>query len=155
MKKFLLQKTINIFGLMSGILFIICTLSSYAQTSNEWQLLSRQAGLEIYMQKTVITPDASAIPIEYAVFQYRNNTASSVRLSFKIDVWYGESCRSCSLNSPNEYEQSITLKPGEKITGKAGSDNKAMSVISRILTPASHQQGITKVEFNRLIIETL
>jgi hypothetical protein len=134
----------------SSLLF---SSQTYAQNNDDWKLVSSEKGVNIYSQKVIITPENPGPDIEFLVFKYHNTTAVSKKLRFKLDIWYGEHCRSCDLPTPNEYQIELLLKPGEILLGKAGSDNKAFSVISTVLHKDLPHNGVTRFELTMLLIE--
>lgn len=151
-----MRNMLNINGI-TGKALALCLLMylpiyAFSQTESRWELLTEQQGVKIFTQKVQKPAPNGDFRIEYLLFRYQNTNKTAVTLTYKLELWYGESCRSCNVEYPSEYHLSISLKPGETLSGKPGDASKTHSLLSRQMVTGSQQKGITKVVYQNLMV---
>ncbi len=140
MKKYLFLSVILMFLIISGFDF-------EPATGVNWEKVNSFKGVDVFQKKTV--KQGKDFAHEYILFRYENTTNNVVEIKWKLNIWYGVHCRSCSLPSPGEYDLSIKLKPGETITGNVNDTDKRLRIYSRNLKKSSSSK-LTKIEFKNI-----
>jgi len=104
--------------------------TAFKTSSNEsdWKLYKEIQGIKIYTKTSKCQLQYTDKSNQYLLFKYENTAKKSLRISGRIDAWYNNNCRSCNLESPNEYEFSIDLKPGDVREGFCSDDLKAFKL---------------------------
>jgi len=98
------------------VIFIISIISySFVTNNNDWVEYKTIDGVQIFSKTSNCATEYNSANNEYYVFKYVNNNDYNVRISWKLNLWNNDICRSCNLPSPNEYEQSLDLKSGQTL----------------------------------------
>ncbi len=126
---------------------IISAFEFKPATSDDWEKVNSFKGVDIFQKKAV--KRGKDFAHEYILFRYENTTSQVVEISWKLNIWYGENCRSCKLPSPGEYDLNLNLKPGETITGTTDDTDKRLRLYSCNLKKDSSSK-LTKIEFKNI-----
>jgi hypothetical protein len=144
-------KTISTVGLL---LITIIFLSSFSQNNkSEWSKYKEIDNVIIYSKIINCNTKHNTANNEYIVFKYVNNNNYNIRISWKLDVWYNEICRSCDLDSPNEYEISLDIAAGQELEYVCSDDNKAFMIFKS--SNKSNMYPNVRYEFNNLSVTKL
>ncbi|MFO8087152.1 MAG: hypothetical protein R6T91_04990 [Bacteroidales bacterium] len=125
----------------------ILLLSSFQfipTNSSSWEKIQSVEGVDIYQKQVEV--ETSEYHHSYIVFRYVNTTNKAAYLKWKLNIWYNDNCRSCDLKSPNEYEMSLALHPGETIEGTSQDKDKKLRLFHSDRNNSATQQ-LSKVEF--------
>jgi len=115
------------------ILFVfLLAISAYSftpiSTSSDWKLYKEIQGVKIFTKISTCKLEYTKKSNKYIIFKYENTTKKNLRISGRVDAYYNGVCRSCNLDSPNEYEFSIDLKKGETQKGNCSDELKAFKL---------------------------
>ena len=97
-------------------------------TANDWTLYKEVQGVQIFTKISNCKLEHTKNSNKYVIFKYVNSTKKNLRISGRVDAYYNGVCRSCNLNSPNEYEFSIDLQKGETQKGNCSDELKAFKL---------------------------
>jgi hypothetical protein len=123
-------------------LLVITTNNVFSQGQSSWKLVLEQSGVNVYSKVIINQSESPSYKHEYYLFKYENTTKKEVSLTWKLDVYYNGNCRTCGLNSPNEYELELILKPGETKIGDLNSQDKIYKLFKKDLSK-EHAGNIT------------
>ncbi len=107
---------------------IISTAFNTSSNESEWKLYKEIQGVKIFTKVSNCQLQYTKKSNQYLIFKYENTTNKALRLSGRVDAWYSNTCRSCNLASPNEYEFSIDLQADESREGYCSDDQKAFKL---------------------------
>ena len=121
-----MKKTFILFS----VLFVIIITSAFTTTSNNsnWTLYKEINGVKIFTKINACPLPSTSKSNQYILFKYVNTTNKNKRITGRVDAYYNNLCRSCNLDSPNEYEFSIDLKSGQSQVGNCSDDQKAFKL---------------------------
>lgn len=123
---------------------------SLNSATEKWTLYKSIDGVNIYSKAT--TCFAYGVNNTYLLFKYENTTNERKELSWRLDIWFGENCRSCNLPSPNEYEFSLYLNPKETKEGNCKYlDDKRFMIYKA--SENAKLQPLAKFEFSNLTVK--
>ncbi len=109
-------------------LIILSSISFSFTTNNEWKEYKSIDGVVIYTKNAHCSTEYNTSKNEYIVFKYVNTNDYNVRISWKLNLWNNDICRSCDLPSPNEYEQSLDIKAGETLEYNCSDNSPAFKI---------------------------
>ena len=135
------------------IAFSIVTFSFINNSSSQWKEYKSIDGIKILTKTAKCATEYNTSTNEYYVFKYINNNKYDVRVSYKINLWVGDNCRSCDLSSPNEYEISLDIKAKQTLEYACSDDNKAFKIFKS--SPKMKNNKKIKFEFENLNIEKI
>lgn len=136
------------------ILILAGVFSAFMDFSSEnWVLYKELNGLKIYTRKTDCFLQDGVNKNQYLIFKYENNTKNALRVSGRVDAWYNGNCRSCGLDSPNEYEFSIDLPAGESREGNCSDELPAFKLYRKMGN--SEKVMLTNFELSNLKVEKI
>jgi len=140
MKKFL--------TILSVTFLLSILLNGY--TSNQEILYQEKDGVRItYTKQQHTLPDDQVM--EYLVMRLENRNTHPVTVTWKLDLWYNDVCRTCNQSPPTGYEFERTLQPGEIITGDVRKDDLMLRIWYRNVSSGTDIR-LTKFEFTGLAI---
>ena len=125
------------------IAFSIFVLA-FTNNTNQWKDFKEIKGVKILTKTAKCATQYNTLKNEYYVFKYVNNNKYNIRLTYKINLWVGENCRSCDLSSPNEYEISLDIKAGQTLQYACSDDNKAF----KLFKSSPKLKKVTKIKFD-------
>lgn len=130
-------------------LFLFSCGFLYSQTG-DWELQAEIDQVKVYSTKKVTQQDNQ--DFEYLVLKYVNTSNSGKTIKFKVDLWINDHCRTCKLQSPNEYEYELKLSANETKQGQAGVADKPLSFMSRKADTGSLSKpgGLTKIRITEI-----
>lgn len=135
-------------------MLIISSFSfSFVSNSSEWQEYKTIDGVQIFSKISKCATEYNTSKNEYYVFKYVNNNDYNVRISWKLNVWNNDVCRSCNLPSPNEYEQSLDIIAGQTLEYNCSDNSKAFKIFKSSDKGNIHPK--VKFEFANLTIVKL
>jgi hypothetical protein len=112
------------------LLFTLALLPTMVKAADgEWKKVMEQEGVIVY-SSTVTFLDRWGAKHETVLFRFENTNAYDVEISFYLEAWYGERCRSCGATQPNDYNRKFKLKAGQIISGSAQSGDPALTLHS-------------------------
>lgn len=124
-------------------------INSNSETE-KWVLYKSINGVNIYSKISKCV--AYGVNNTYLLFKYENTTNESKELSWRLDIWFGENCRSCNLPSPNEYEVTLNLNPKETKEGTCKYlDDKRFMIYKA--SENNKLQPLAKFEFSNLTVK--
>jgi len=138
-------KNYIIFSITISLLFFF---SSFNTTDNDWSKYKEIDGITIYTKTVKCAKEYSTDKNDYIVFKYVNSNDYNIRISWKLDIWHNDICRSCDLESPNEYEISIDIKAKQTLEYMCSDNNKAFKIFKASEKDNMHPK--IKYEFNQL-----
>jgi len=145
------------FKTISGLSLLVITiifLSSFSQNDKgEWTKYKEIDNIIIYSKIIHCNTKHNTANNEYIVFKYVNTNKYNIRISWKLDIWYNEICRSCNLDSPNEYEISLDIAAGQELEYVCSDDNKAFMLFKS--SEKSNMHPSVRYEFNNLNVTKL
>lgn len=130
--------------LLSLILLIV--LSSHSSESPQTYL--DKDGIKITYTKQQSKINANKV-FEYIILRIENTNSYGVNMSWKLDLWYNEVCRTCNQPSPTGYEFELDLKGGEHIEGSVKEEDLMLKIYSRTIKPEG-ELSLTNFEFTDL-----
>jgi|GEM_PF-1636046 hypothetical protein len=131
----------------SFILFALIT--SFAITK-EWIPLMQKDGVTISTKEIECQSPNDNKKHIYEVFKFENSNAYDLIVTYKLNLWIGENCRSCDIPSPNEYEVTIKLKAGETRTYDCNEESNTLKILK--YTPGAKDQKQIRFEIVQLKI---
>ena len=138
--------------LLGLITVILITLSSFSN-NKEWIKYKEVNGVTIYTKIAKCSTEHNPTENDYFVFRYVNSNNYNIRISWKLNVWYNDVCRSCDLDSPNEYELSLDIKANSKVEYICSDNSKAFKIFKASKKGNMHPK--VKYEFIGLAVEKL
>jgi len=140
------------------ILFIIVSISFsiLSFTPNDtvnWKKYKTVDGVSILHKIAKCTKQHNSTQSDYFVFKYFNSNDFDVRISYKIEYWIGEQCRSCNLSSPNEYEISIDIKAGQTLEYTCNDDNNGFRLYKSVT--GGDIENLIKFNFTNIQIQKI
>ncbi len=108
--------------------FSFALLSFTVNNSTEWTKMLDKNGVVVSQKIAKCATQHNSTKNDYFVFKYNNTNNYDVRITYKIEYWIGDKCRSCNLNSPNEYEISIDITAGQTLEYTCNDDNKGFKL---------------------------
>ncbi len=145
------------------VLFSLICIVGYSQnTSINLQLGAKNTTLSLFdgsnqnVKATYTLKECNkpyeGIYAEYAFLAFENSSQKQVTISWKTEAYYNNKCVSCDENDL-EYAHTITLSPGEKISGSCDlSQNSKLRVFSK-WTQVKNKRVLTKVDIKNLKVE--
>jgi hypothetical protein len=121
-----MKKTISLL-LFVAFSFLITAFSS-GPTQNDWKLYKEIDGIKIYTKTSACKLQHTNFKNLYLLFKYENSTNKDLRISGRVEPYYNNTCRSCGLDSPNEYDFSIDIPAGESREGNCSDEMKAFKL---------------------------
>ncbi len=145
---------LNIFTVPVALLsFILLTgYSSSGSSADEWKLFQTHEGIEVYY-RTVVEKTPS-YHHEYVEFKYLNTTDQALSFSGKLDVWLGNTCRSCHVTAPSDYHFSLVLPAGQAKEGPSDSLGLYFRFMKNNLNNEQFKQ-VTRFEFSQLTVSAV
>jgi len=137
---------------LSLITIVLITLSSFSN-NEEWIKYKEVDGVTIYTKTAKCDTEYNTAENDYIVFKYVNSNNYNIRISWKLDVWYNNICRSCDLDSPNEYELSLDIKANSTVNYICSDNSKAFKIFKASEKGNMHPK--VKYEFVGLAVEKL
>ncbi|RLD43991.1 MAG: hypothetical protein DRI86_08620 [Bacteroidetes bacterium] len=137
---------------LSLITLILITLSSFSN-NNDWKKYKEIDGVIIYSKITKCNTEYNTAINEYIVFKYVNTNSYNIRISWKLNLWHNDICRSCDLQSPNEYEISLDIKAGQTLEYICSDNNKAFKLFKS--SKKGNMFPRVKYEFENLKVDKL
>lgn len=137
------------------VMAVVIISSAFNSSSNEseWKLYKEIQGVKIFTKVSKCQLQYTKKSNQYLIFKYENTTNKALRISGRVDAWYNNICRSCNLNSPNEYEFSIDLQAGESREGYCSDDQKAFKLFYKSMDGSI--APLDKFELNNLNVKNL
>ena len=134
------------------VLIITVITTAFVSSSNkgDWKLYKEMNGVQIYTKTSICQLEHTTNSNNYVLFKYVNNTKKNLRVSGRVDAYYNNICRSCNLDSPNEYEFSIDLKAGQSQKGNCSDERKAFKLFYS--TPDGKIAPLSKFELSNLSV---
>jgi len=134
------------------VLLVIIMSSAFAPNidNSNWTLYKELNGVQIYTKVNNCQLPSTTKSNEYILFKYVNTTNKNKRISGRVDAYYNNLCRSCNLDSPNEYEFSIDLKAGQFQEGNCSDELKAFKLYYS--SKDKRIAALSKFEFSNLIV---
>ncbi len=108
--------------------FVFILFSFTSDENSKWQEYKDIQGVKIYTKTAMCKTEHNTAINEYFVFKYVNSNSYDIRISWKLNIWYNDICRSCDLPSPNEYELSLDIKAGQTLEFNCTDDSKAFKI---------------------------
>jgi len=121
-----MKKTIKVL-----FVILVATISAAFVSSSdqgEWKLYKELNGVKIYTKVSSCQLEYTNKSNQYLLFKYVNTSKKNLRISGRVDAYYNNICRSCNLDSPNEYEFSIDLQAGQSQEGNCSDERKAFKL---------------------------
>jgi len=143
-----MKKSIQILFIL--IITIGSTAFTNSSTKNDWKLYKEIQGIQIYSKMSSCMLEHTTNSNQYLIFKYINTTKKNLRLTGRIDPYFNNLCRSCNLDSPNEYEFSISLKPGESQEGNCSDELKAFKLFYS--SSDNRVAPLSKFEYSNLTV---
>lgn len=140
----------KLFLLAISVIVMLSFNNLFAQEQGNWKLVNEQNGIKVYSKVIVKQNESPSYKHEYYLFKYENTNKKEVMISWKLDVFYNGNCRTCGLQSPNEYELDLKLKAGEVTTGSFNSKDKIYKLFKKDLS--KEQTGNTTFELNNFTV---
>lgn len=132
------------------ILVIFTSLNLLAQ--EDWKPLFEEQNLKAEIQYTPCY-SVNVNNQELLLFRF-TNTSNEVRTyTWRVKVWRNDICTNCDKIDSDEFLRTITLSPGESISGDCLSkENNALYIFGRFieLVPGMSEQSLTNYEFIEL-----
>ncbi len=130
------------------------SLLSFNTASNTiWKEYKSIDGVTIYQKVAKCTNQYNPATNDYFVFKYVNNNTYDVRISYKIEYWLDNNCRSCNLQSPNEYEISIDIKAGQSLEYTCSDSNKGFKLYKA--SKSRNDEGKNRFDFVGLKVDKI
>ena len=139
-----LKRTIK----LSLFITLFLSLNSFTTAENEWTKYKEIDGVSIYQRTSKCNTEYNTAKNDYIVFKYVNNNNHNIRISWKLDIWYNDICRSCDLDSPNEYELSLDIKANQTLEYICSENSKAFKLFKASEKGNMHPK--IKYEFKNL-----
>jgi len=136
----------------SLIAIIIISLSSFTN-NNEWTKYQEIDGVTIYTKVVKCNTEYNPAKNDYYVFKYVNSNNFNIRISWKLDLWQNDVCRSCDLESPNEYELSLDIKAKSTVEYVCSDNSKAFKIFKS--SKKDNLYPRVKYKFSGLTVEKL
>ena len=136
----------------SSIILSSILLFSFSSV-NQWKTYKSINGVNIYYKTANCNTEYNKVESEYYVFKYKNTNNYSVRLSWKLNVWVNDLCRSCNLPSPNEYELSLDIKAGQTLEYNCNDNSKAFKLFKT--SKAVKTKDNIRFEFTQIMVSKL
>lgn len=152
MTNFSFLKTIAV-ALIIALSGTLLSFNYSTDLNSNWSLLTEKDGIKIHTKTQEYKIEKDGIHQEYNLLKFENTTAKDVEISWKLDLFINGNCRTCNLNSPNEYEFKLKLKAGATIEGKIESNDKRFIIFSTDLSKENFSK--TTFEINNLIVNKL
>ena len=121
-----MKKTIKLLFVLAITLASTAFISSSNQ--GDWKLHKEVQGIKIFTKVSSCQLEHTNKSNQYIIFKYVNISKKNLRISGRVDAYYNNICRSCNLDSPNEYEFMIDLKPGKSQEGNCSDEQKAFKL---------------------------
>ncbi len=121
-----MKKTIKVLF----VILVVAISTGFVSSSNQstWELYKELNGVKIYTKKSNCQLQYTNKSNQYLLFKYVNTSNKNLRVSGRVDAYYNNICRSCNLDSPNEYEFSIDLQAGQSQEGNCSDERKAFKL---------------------------
>lgn len=135
------------------VLLIAFSASAFtpSTSSNDWKLYKEIQGVQVFTKVNSCKLEHTKNSANYLIFKYVNTTDKKVRISGRVDAYYNGICRSCGLNSPNEYEFSIDIKPNSTQKGNCSDELKAFKLYYGQL---DKDADLSKFELSNVAVST-
>ncbi|MCK5846112.1 MAG: hypothetical protein KAG84_01640 [Bacteroidales bacterium] len=138
------------------IIIIAFALSLFSFKSNNslgWKEYKNINGVSIFQNIADCTNQHNPTANSYFVFKYTNSNSYDVRISYKIEYWVGETCRTADLLSPNEYEISIDIAAGQTLEYSCSDNNKGFKLYKS--SDSRNDDGLNRFEFTNIKVEKI
>lgn len=123
--------------------FSLLTLISW--NKDAWTEVISQDGVKVSSMTERSVKDG--VTLEFVILKIENQTANKVAVSWYLKSWYNETCRSCDLNRPNEYDKKIILAPGETRIGFSKDGPEQLRIFSGFPEKPGHSK-LTRFELS-------
>tara|TARA_R110001592_G_scaffold88409_1_gene260385 strand:- start:278 stop:703 length:426 start_codon:yes stop_codon:yes gene_type:complete len=133
-------------------LLICLTTFTFGQNTEKIKHFEQKNVTINIIQKDCINKQ-KGIEKQYYFIEIINNNPSSVNISFKKEVWYNNVCQSCNSQS-NEYKVNITVAANSSVIGDCNSDNKSLSIFSKMLN-LDKVRKLSKYELKNINVEII
>ncbi len=107
--------------------------------------------IEISYTKTDCNDAANGIFKQYLLLQVKNLTSEPLKVSFKKELWYNDTCTNCESNSP-EHISVIELQPGATETASCENNDKTLKIFTKMLN--LNASVLTKFELKKITVNT-
>jgi len=139
-----------------SLFVLLLAVSAFAftpnPTSNNWKLYKEIQGIQIFTKVGNCKLEHTKKSAKYMLFKYVNTTNKNLRITGHVDAYYNGNCRSCGLNSPNEYDFSIDLKAGTTQKGNCSDELKAFKLYYG--QTDKENADLSKFELSQLAVAT-
>ncbi len=129
----------------------LLSLFLYAYSTEQEVLYKEQDGVRITYTKQQRAHTQEQV-MEYLVLKIENRNTHGVTITWKLDLWYNDLCRTCDQPSPTGYEFTKTLQPGEVLEGNVQEDDLMLRIWYRSVKPTS-DVVLTRFEFTNLEVQ--
>lgn len=126
-------------------------VNSSIDGSDGWVLFKTYEGVEVYYQTVV--EETSRYHHEYVEIKYLNTTDKDLTFSGKLDLWLGQTCRSCAVTAPSDYHFTLVLPAGQAKEGPQNSPGLHFRFMKNNLNDNNFQK-ITRFEFSQLKVSS-
>ena len=137
--------------LILTLAFVLASFSS--NNDSKWVEYKNIDGVTIFTKNAMCNTEYNTANNEYYVFKYVNSNSYDIRISWKLNLWQNDICRSCDLPSPNEYELSLDIKAGQTLEYSCSDDSKAFKIFKASEKGNMHPK--VKFEFQGLKVTKL
>ena len=116
-----------------------------------WTDHTQSDGVTISVQETSCPSDNPAQVLDYAFIRVKNGNPHKVKVSYQLEVYYGDHCAGC--NSSPEYFVEFVLDPGEAVSGGCHSTHPIR--LDVLVNNPNLQLGYKEFKINRLHIDRI
>ena len=133
-------------------LLVFVTALAFGQNKEKIKLFEQKDVIINIIQEDCINPKKGTEK-EYYFIEIINNNSASVNVSFKKEIWYNNVCQSCDSES-DEYKVNITVAANSSVIGDCNSDNKSLSIFSKMLN-LDKVRKLSKYELKNINVEII
>lgn len=99
-----------------SFIYLLCGFGIYGQSV--WQEYQSINGIKFSVQEASCSWEGSP-SITYKFIKIENQTANRARVSYRLNVYYGNECNGC--DGSDEFQSVIVLEPGTQVAGTCNS----------------------------------
>lgn len=120
----------KVIGLLTAVLFI--STQSYGQTYNkagltsEWQLISQQNGVEIFVKEQLCDLNKNGKPVVFSMLRVVNNTTDKKSITYNYIHQYDQGCDGCNENPERIF--TVELEGNSQIEEDCSISNAGLSL---------------------------
>lgn len=141
-----MRKAVFFTAIVIAISFIATSFTKPTDSGN-WEKFKTFKGVDFYQKSLVVSGEN--FKHEYIVFKYVNTSSKQINLNWKLNIYYGDNCRSCNLQSPNEYEINLKLASNQTIVSSEKSEGFKHKIFVKDLNKQNQTQ-LSKFELSNL-----